>query len=319
MPRSLITGVTGQDGWYLSELLREQGHEVFGLVIDGDPAPLPPDVRPLYGDMGDAASIAIALDMSLPGEIYNLAGISSVAESWHHPERVADINGVGVVRLLHAVRTLVERTGQSVRIVQAGSAEIFGDSPPPQDEHTAIRPTTPYGAAKAFAHHAVGVYRSTGLAASSAILYNHESPRRPKHFVTRKITSAVARITCGSNEQLVLGNLDVRRDWGHAGDYMRAMTMIAHHDEPADFVIASGVSRSVEDFVAAAFAYVGIEDWSRHVRIDPALVRPVEPFEQRGDPTRAQRVLGWQPKVTFEDLVAAMVDADLASVRGTFP
>ncbi|HEY8828827.1 MAG TPA: GDP-mannose 4,6-dehydratase [Jatrophihabitantaceae bacterium] len=319
MPRSLITGVTGQDGWYLSELLREQGHEVFGLVIDGDPAPLPPDVRPLYGDMGDATSIAIALATALPAEIYNLAAISSVAESWHQPERVADINGVGVVRLLHAARSLAERTGQSVRIVQASSAEIFGNSAPPQNEQSVIRPTSPYGAAKAFAHHAVGVYRCAGLAASSAILYNHESPRRPENFVTRKITAAAARISCGSDEKLVLGNLDARRDWGHASDYMRAMTLIVRHDEPADFVIASGASRSVKDFVTAAFAYVGIEDWSRHVSVDPALVRPAEPFEQRGDPTRAQRVLGWQPKVTFEDLVAAMVDADLASVRGTFP
>jgi GDPmannose 4,6-dehydratase len=313
--RSLITGVTGQDGWYLSELLREQGHEVFGLVTDGDLAPVPPEVKALHGNLGDGASLAAALDAARPHEVYNLAAISSVAESWQHPERVADINGVGVVRLLHAARALAERTGQSVRIVQAGSAEIFGDSPPPQDEQTPIRPTTPYGAAKAFAHHAVGVYRSAGLAASSAILYNHESPRRPEHFVTRKITSAVARISSGSDEQLVLGNLDIRRDWGHASDYMRAMTMIAAHDEPADFVIASGTSRSVKDFVAAAFGYVGIEDWPRHVRIDPALVRPAEPFEQRGDPRRAHGVLGWQPKITFEALVAAMVDADVAAVR----
>lgn len=316
MPRSLITGVTGQDGWYLSELLREQGHQVFGLVTAGDAAPVPPDVTPLFGDLGDAASITTALAAALPDEIYNLAAMSSVVESWQHPERVADINGVGVVRLLHAARTLTERGGPPVRIVQAGSAEIFGDAGAPQDEHTVLRPTTPYGAAKAFAHHAVEVYRSAGLAASSAILYNHESPRRPTHFVTRKITSAVARISCGSDEQLLLGNLDVRRDWGHAADYMRAMTMIARHREPADFVIASGVSHSVEDFVAAAFGYVGIEDWSRHVSTDPALVRRAEPYEQRGDPARARRVLGWEPQITFEGLIAAMVDADLAIARG---
>lgn len=315
MPRSLITGVSGQDGWYLSELLREQGHEVFGLVLAGDPARLPPGVTPLHGDMRDAASIAIALDAAGPDEIYNLAGISSVAESWQYPERVADINGVGVVRLLHAVQQFAERSGQSVRIVQAGSAEIFGHSPPPQNEQTPVRPATPYGAAKALAHHAVGVYRSAGLAASSAILYNHESPRRPEHFVTRKITAAVARISAGSDERLILGNLASRRDWGHASDYMRAMTMIARHDEPADFVIATGVSRSVEDFVAAAFAHVGIEDWSRHVSIDPALIRPSEPIEQRGDPTRAREVLGWRPEISFDGLVASMVDADLAATR----
>lgn len=315
MARALITGVTGQDGWYLSELLLEQGHEVFGLVLDGDAAVLPPGVEPLSGDLGDADSLSAALAACVPAEIYNLAGISSVAESWHRPERVADINGVGVVRLLHAARTLAERTGQAVRIVQAGSAEIFGDAPPPQDERTLISPTTPYGAAKALAHHAVCVYRGAGLGASSAVLYNHESPRRPTSFVTRKITSAVARIASGADEQLALGNLDVRRDWGHASDYMRALTLIARHDEPDDFVIASGVSRSVGDFVAAAFACVGIGDWSRHVRVDPALARPAEPFEQRGDPSRARQVLGWTPRISFEELVAAMVEADLTLAR----
>lgn len=316
MPRSLITGVTGQDGWYLSDLLHEQGHEVFGLVTAGDAAPLPPDVIALPGDLGDAASLAAALDAARPDEIYNLAAISSVVGSWRDPARVADINGVGVVRLLDAARTRAERTGDPMHIVQASSAEIFGDSPPPQHEQTVIRPTTPYGAAKAFAHLAVGVYRSTGLAASSAIFYNHESPRRRQEFVTRKITSAVARISGGSDERLVLGNLDVRRDWGHARDYMRAMMMIAGRDEPADFVIASGVSRSVRDFVAAAFGYVGIEDWERYVSIDPALVRPRETLEKRGDPTRARQVLGWTPEVSFEGLVAAMVDADLPLTRG---
>jgi len=315
VPRALITGVTGQDGWYLSELLHEQGHEVFGLVTGSDLAPVPPHVEPVCGDLGDAGSIRDAVDLVRPDEIYNLAAISSVVQSWQQPERVADINGVGVVRVLHAARALSERTGQPVHVVQASSAEMFGDSDPPQDEDTIIRPTTPYGAAKAFAHHAVGVYRSTGLAASAAILYNHESPRRPAQYVTRKITSAAARIACGSDELLVLGNLDVRRDWGHARDYMRAMTMIARHDEPTDFVVASGVSRSVENFVAAAFACVGIEDWRRHISLDSSLARPGEAFEKRGNPARAQRVLGWAPETTFDGLVAAMVDADLAAAR----
>ncbi|PZS29870.1 MAG: GDP-mannose 4,6 dehydratase [Pseudonocardiales bacterium] len=319
MPRSLVTGVTGQDGWYLSELLLEQDHAVFGLITDGDLAPVPAGVEPLPGNLGDAASLAAAVDAARPDEIYNLAAISSVVESWRDPARVADINGVGVVRLLDAAAARAQRTGEPVKIVQASSAEIFGDCPPPQDEGTVIRPSTPYGAAKAFAHHAVGVYRSTGLAASCAILYNHESPRRPSHFVTRKITSAAARISCGSTEPLVLGNLDVRRDWGHARDYMQAMTMIARHGEAADFIIASGVSRSVEEFVVAAFGYVGIADWSRHVRIDPALVRPGEQFDKCGDPTRAQRELGWRAETTFDDLVAAMVDADLAGLRDGNP
>jgi GDPmannose 4,6-dehydratase len=222
-----------------------------------------------------------------------------------------------VVRLLAAARALSDRTARPVRFVQASSAEIFGDAPAPQSERTPIAPTSPYGAAKAFAHHAVVVYRRAGLPASNAILYNHESPRRPAQFVTRKITSAVARIAQGSDEVLALGDLEARRDWGFAGDYMRALTLIAAHPEPGDFIVASGTSHRVRDFVAAAFAHVGIEDWAPHVSVDPAFLRPTEVREQRGDASVARTLLGWEPTLSFAELVAAMVDADLKALADT--
>jgi GDPmannose 4,6-dehydratase len=306
--------VTGQDGWYLSELLAADGCEVFGLVAEADAAPVPPQVQPLTGDLRFGATLEAALDASRPDEVYNLAALSSVGQSWHDPELVSDVNGMGVVRLLAAVRAFSDATGRPVRFVQASSAEIFGDAPAPQTEDTPIAPTSPYGAAKAFAHHAVVVYRRAGLPASNAILYNHESPRRPVQFVTRKITSTVARIAHGSDELLALGDLEARRDWGFAGDYMRALTLIAAHPEPGDFVVASGMSHRVRDFVAAAFAHVGIEDWAAHVRVDPAFLRPAEVREQRGDASRARTALGWQPMLSFGELVAAMVDDDVRSL-----
>ena len=241
--------------------------------------------------MADRASLDRALDLQAPDSIFNLAGMSSVAESWRWPDAVGDINGVGAVRLLAEV-ALRARHGRSPRVVQASSAEIFAGSVPPHDERTALAPTSPYGAAKAYAHLAVGVYRSTGLSASSAILYNHESPRRPEHFVTRKISRGVARIAAGSHEQIPLGNLAARRDWGHARDYMRALTMIAAHPLAQDFVIATGRTHSVEDFVEAAFAQIGVTDWRRYVRVDDTLARPSEAHEQRGDAAKAHALLG---------------------------
>jgi len=238
MPRALITGVTGQDGWYLSELLHAADFELFGLVLPGDANPLPPDVAGIEGDARDAASLEAALTGCRPDIAYNLASISSVAESWRHPELAADINGLGTLRLLAAIQS----SGRPVRLVQAGSAEIFGEAPPPQDEQTPIHPVTPYGAAKAFAHHCVSAYRAAGVWAASAILYNHESPRRPEQFVTRKITKAVAAIATGGDEPLVLGNVSARRDWGYARDYMQALCLIGSASEPADFVIATGVA-----------------------------------------------------------------------------
>jgi GDPmannose 4,6-dehydratase len=306
--RALVTGVTGQDGWYLSELLRARGDTVFGVVSDG--AAVPPGVLPIPGDMRDAASLHRAVETSEPDEVYNLASISSVAQSWQDPETVADVNGLGVVRLLLALREFAERSGRRPRLVQASSAEIFGDAPAPQNERTPIAPRTPYGAAKAYAHHIVAAYRSAGVWAASAILYNHESPRRPDTFVTRKITKAVAAIAAGSSERLVLGNLDVRRDWGFAGDYADALVRIAGQDEPRDFVIATGVSSSIADFVRLAFARVGISDWSAHVDLDPGLQRAGDADEQRGDASLARELLGWTPATDLAALVTMMVDAD---------
>jgi GDPmannose 4,6-dehydratase len=306
MPRALITGVTGQDGWYLAELLNADGYDVYGLVSAHDAEPVPPGVTAVPGDMRDADTLRAALATAEPDELYNLAAVSSVAESWKRPELVADVNGVGVVRLLSAVRD----SGAPIRFVQASSAEIFGDAPAPQDETTPIRPVSPYGAAKAFAHHAVVAFRGAGLWAANAILYNHESPRRPPQFVTRKITSAAARIGAGSPETLLLGNLDSRRDWGFAGDYMRALTLMARRPEPDDYVVATGVSRTVRDFVATAFAQAGVRDWERRVGHDPQFVRSVDAGEQRGDARKARRELGWEPLVDFPDLVKMMVAAE---------
>jgi GDPmannose 4,6-dehydratase len=307
--RALITGVTGQDGWYLSEVLAERGYDVFGLVSSDDTGTVPPYVTAMSGDLRDRDAIRAALDETAPDEVYNLAAVSSVAQSWREPELVADVNGVGTVRLLAALQ------GRDVRFVQASSAEIFGTAAPPQDESTPIAPTTPYGASKAFAHLAVGAYREAGLHASSVILFNHESPRRPDTFVTRKITKAVAGFARGSREPLHLGSLDVRRDWGYARDYAMAMTLVARHEEPTDFVIATGRSHTIADFVATAFACVGIDDWRAHVVIDEELARQGDSHEQRGDAAKAGKLLGWTPTVEFEELVRLMVDNDIRELQ----
>jgi GDPmannose 4,6-dehydratase len=311
-PRALVTGVTGQDGWYLSQLLRADGYEVAGLVHHDDQTDVPPGVTGIRGDLADSASVQAAVDIAEADEIYNLAGISSVAQSWQIPTLTADVTGLGLLRLIEAVRSRAERTGTCARIVQASSAEIFGHAEPPQSETTPLAPATPYGAAKAFAHQIAAVYRGTGMPISTAILYNHESPRRPDGFVTRRITRGVALIARGQADRLRLGNLDSKRDWGYAGDYARALTLIARYRDADDFVIATGESRTVADFVAAAFAHVGITDWQRLVEIDPEFVRPADPGEQRGDASKARAVLGWQPSTSFAELVAEMVDADLA-------
>lgn len=309
MRRALVTGVTGQDGRYLSELLTASGFDVHGLVPPDAALPVP-DVTLHVADIVAADAAAIVREVR-PDHIYNLAGISSVAASWADPVATMQVNGTGAVGLLEAAWALRE-AGRDVRFVQASSAEVFGEaSESPQTEDTPLRPVNPYGASKALAHLAVGVYRARGLHASSMILYNHESPRRGVGFVTRKITSTVAAISRGEASELRLGNLDARRDWGWAPDYVRAMFLAASHEVGGDYVVATGVSHSVRDFVAAAFARVGIADWEHYVVVDPAFFRPTDPSELCGDATRARETLGWEPTVAFEDMVAAMVEEDL--------
>jgi len=311
--RALVTGITGQDGGYLAERLVQEGCEVHGLVHAGDAHASPfsaehPSVVLHTGDLADSASLAAVVDASRPDEVYNLAGISSVAFSWEHPVLTADVTALGVARLID----VVWRARPSARFVQASSAEVFGNaSVAPQDESTPLRPTSPYGVAKVFAHQLVSVYRSRGMHAASLILYNHESPRRPATFVTRKITQTVARIARGEETELVLGNVSAKRDWGWAPDYVDAMVRAARSPSPDDFVIATGEAHSVEEFALAAFARAGVP---AAIRVDSSLVRPGDPALLVGDASKARDVLGWQPRVGFEELVGRMVDADLAAL-----
>lgn len=319
--RALITGMTGQDGSYLVELLLSKGYEVHGLRrrsssfnterVDH----LITDFRHdeaarlflAYGDLADASSLARLLRSLEPDEIYNLGAQSHVHVSFELPEYTGDVTGLGVVRILEAVR----ESGIETRVYQASSSEMFGSSPPPQSEKTPFHPRSPYGCAKVFAHHIAVNYReSYGMHVSSGILFNHESPRRGENFVTRKITRAVARIVKGLQEKLYLGNLDARRDWGYAPEYVEAMWRMLQQDEPDDYVIATGTSYTVRDFVKAAFARVDL-DWEDFVEIDPRYYRPAEVDHLVGDPTKALERLGWRPAVGFEDLVAIMVEADI--------
>ena len=319
--RAFVTGATGQDGSYLVEQLVSQGAEVHALVRGAEGASsttpgessLPADVHVHHGDLTDGPAMeGLVLELE-PTEVYSLGGLSSVALSWQQPSLAAQVSGVAVGHLLKASHELQERTGVPVRFVQASSAEIFGRTARvPQDETTPVRPLTPYGAAKAYAHHLVGVYRARGLHASSCILYNHESPRRPQTFVTRKITVGAARIARGLQDELAMGNLDARRDWGWAPDYVAAMTAAARDAIGRDYVIATGVSHSVRDFVAAAFQAAGITDWEEHVTLDPRFARPSDAPELVGDASRARELLGWSPTVTFDEVVTRMVEHDLA-------
>lgn len=313
---AFVTGVSGQDGGYLAEQLLGQGTAVHGLIRDaGERDRLRealPGAEVHVGDLTDQARIAELIAQVGPDEIYNLAGISSVAQSWADPVGTGRVSGLAAAGILHAAHQHREATGQDVRVVQASSAEIFGNpATSPQDETTPLAPITPYGAAKAYAHTMAGVLRSRGLFASTVVLYNHESPRRPPQFVTRKITQGAALIARGEQDELRLGNLDARRDWGWAPDYVDAMVRAARHDVAGDYVVATGQSHSVRDFVAAAFARAGIDDWAKYVVVDPAFVRPVDAVELVGDPGKARRELGWTPTVDFDELVGRMVDADL--------
>lgn len=322
MPVALVTGAAGQDGSYLAERLLADGYAVHALVRPGTPIPVE---RPRGAatestyhevDLTDHARLGGLVDAIEPDEIYNLAGVSSVAQSWTAPVLTAEVSGVAAVVLLDQALKLQRRLGRPVRVVQAGSAEIFGQpSTAPQDEATPLRPLSPYGVAKAMAHQSVGVFRSQGLFAVSAILYNHESPRRPVTFVTRKITRAVATIAETGTGHLTLGNLAAARDWGWAPDYVDALIRAARHTDAGDYIVATGQAHSVEDFVQEAFAHVGIRDWQEHVTIDPALFRPADPAVLVGDASRARTILGWRPDVDFAGIVARMVDHDRALLR----
>src|SRR5665648_442215 len=283
MTRVLITGVTGQDGGYLVERMLAEGAEVHGLVHYGDAATEPvaaayPELHLHSGDLADHAGLARLVNQVEPDELYNLAGISSVAFSWQEPILTAELSGVAAAVLMQSAFELQERTGRRVACVQASSAEIFGQATlSPQDETTPVRPISPYGAAKAYAHHMAGVYRGHGLYVASCILFNHESPRRPETFVTRKITAAAARIAATGQGVLRLGNLDARRDWGWAPDYVDAMVRAARHDAADDFVVATGETHSVAEFAEAALRQAGVgDDWRDHIQVDPQLLRPMD-------------------------------------------
>ncbi len=320
--RALITGITGQDGSYLAELLLGKGYEVHGIVrrsssfntgriehLYRDPHDPAARLRLHHGDVLDSASLIRILDAVQPDEVYNLAAQSHVRVSFDMPVHSGDVIALGTARLLEAIRDL----HQHPRFYQASSSEMFGASPPPQCEITPFMPRSPYAAAKVYAHFLTVNYREAhGLFACSGILFNHESPRRGETFVTRKVTRAAARILRGRQDKLYLGNLDARRDWGFAGDYVEAMWRMLQADEPRDYVIATGRSFAVRDLLDEAFGYLGL-DWQRHVEIDPRYFRPTEVDELRGDARRAEEQLGWTPTVPFRALVRMMVDADLAS------
>jgi GDPmannose 4,6-dehydratase len=311
--RAFVTGIGGQDGGYLAERLVADGVEVHALAHEAEPLPDVPGVELHLGDLTRTDEVRrLVLDLA-PDEIYNLAALSSVARSWEEPDLTAAVNGGAAVALLDTAYRLQERSGRQVRMLQASSAEIFGQPDrSPQDESTPVRPVNPYGAAKAFAHLMCGVYRHRGLHAATTILYNHESPRRPPQFVTRKITATAAAIARGEADRLVLGNLDARRDWGWAPDYVDAMVLAARAERPDDYVVATGTGHSVRDFVEAAFTRAGVDDWVQRVEVDPALVRPADATELVGDPAKARRELGWSPTVGFDELVARLVDAELS-------
>lgn len=311
---ALITGVSGQDGSYLAEQLLGLGWSVHALTraADDESAQIPAAIKSHPGDLNDHDSIVHALRDAVPDVVFNLAGSSSVARSWEFPAETISVNSTAVAAFLEATWRLREETGKDIRFVQASSAEMFGSAAEvPQSENCPIRPVSPYGASKALAHNLVQIYRSRGMFASTAILYNHESPRRPVSFVTRKITSQVARIALGRAHSLQLGNLDAVRDWGWAPDYVDAMYRIATHSKADDFVIATGQSHTVRDFVASAFAAAGIDDWSQYVQVDPRFVRPADASEMRGDAGKARRELRWKPTVEFGEMVGHMVRKDI--------
>jgi GDPmannose 4,6-dehydratase len=317
MPTALITGITGQDGMYLAEHLIGRGYQVYGL-IRGQNNPkrerleeLLPSLELIEGDLLDQSSLIAALEYTQPDEVYNLAAISFVAYSWRQAVLTGEVTALGVTRMLEAVRVV----NSKIRFYQASSSEMFGKvRETPQTELTPFHPRSPYGVAKAYGHYITVNYReSYGMYAVSGILFNHESPRRGLEFVTRKISHAVARIKSGKQQELVLGNLEARRDWGFAGDYVQAMQLMLQQPEPDDYVVATGETHSVSDFARLAFEHLGL-DWREYTRTDSKFERPAEVDYLVGDAKKARERLGWRPEVDFAGLVNMMVDADLALV-----
>jgi GDPmannose 4,6-dehydratase len=324
MKRALITGITGQDGSYLAELLLSKGYEVHGLIrrsstfnteridhIYRDPHDPTSKLHLHFGDITDSGQLTNLIYNIQPDEIYHLAAQSHVRVSFDMPEFTGDVTGIGTTRLLEAIR----RSGIKTRYYQASSSEMFGDAPPPQNEETPFRPRSPYAASKVYAYWMVRNYREGyKMFALNGILFNHESPRRGGTFVTKKITRALARIKFGLQDKLYLGNLDAKRDWGYAPDYVEAMWMMLQQDEPDDYVIATGETHSVREFLEEAFKYLGL-DWRDYVEIDPRYFRPLEVEVLKGDASKAREKLKWEPKVRFKELVKIMVDADIKDLE----
>ncbi|MCG9895630.1 MAG: GDP-mannose 4,6-dehydratase [Fimbriimonadaceae bacterium] len=324
---ALITGITGQDGSYLAELLLEKGYEVHGIVrrsstfgterIDHlyhDPHEKP-NLHLHYGDLSDGTNLRKLLAQVQPDEIYNLGAQSHVRVSFDQPEYTADVVGTGVLRLLEAMRDTIQDTGKQMKLYQAGSSEMFGAAAPPQSEATPFWPRSPYAVAKVAGHwYCVNYRESYGLFISNGILFNHASPRRRETFVTRKITRALTRIKLGLQEKLYLGNLDSKRDWGFAGDYVRAMWMMLQHDEPGDFVVSTNEAYSVREFLDKAAGLLDM-DWNEVVEFDPRYLRPAEVDYLLGDSTKAREAFGWKPEVTFDQLVKMMVDGDMHKAK----
>lgn len=327
-PGALITGITGQDGSYLAELLLAKGYEVHGIIRRASlfntdridhlyQDPHEPDARLYlhYGDLTDGAVLRRVLDRVDPDEIYHLGAQSHVAVSFEEPIYTTDVVALGTLRLLEAIRDRMESTGREIRMYQAGSSEMFGSAPAPQSEATPFQPRSPYAVAKVSAHWLAINYREAyDLFVSNGILFNHESPRRGETFVTRKITRAATRIKLGLQSELYLGNLDAVRDWGFAGDYVEAMWTMLQQDEPGDFVIATGESYSVRELVERAFGLLDL-DWQKYVEIDPQYFRPTEVHRLEGDASRAREQFGWHPSVSFEGLVEMMIEHDLELAR----
>jgi len=318
MPKALITGITGQDGSYLADWLLTKNYEVWGMVRRSSTEPfdriqhIRDKIKIRQADLLDQLSLIRLLEESQPDELYNFAAQSFVPTSWEQPVLTAEFDAVGVTRVLEAIRLV----NPKIKFYQASSSEMFGKvREVPQKETTPFYPRSPYGVAKVYGHFITVNYReSYGLFAVSGILFNHESPRRGLEFVTRKVTDGVARIKLGLSDKLFLGNLDAKRDWGYAADYVEAVGLMLQQNEPLDYVISSGQSHSVKELVQIAFSYVGL-DWEKHVKVDPKLVRPAEVDILLGDSSLARKNLGWRPKTAFEGLVKMMVDADLARLK----